>query len=44
MCIRDRGGLELNGREIYDDAEKEIEAIKSKMTLEYELPPLDLIG
>ena len=38
------GGLELNGREIYDDAEKEIEAIKSKMTLEYELPPLDLIG
>ena len=27
-----------------DDAEKEIEAIKSKMTLEYELPPLDLIG
>ena len=38
------GGLELNGREIYDDAEREIEAIKDKMTLEYELPPLDLIG
>ena len=38
------GGLELNGREIFDDAEKEIETIKSKMSLEYELPPLDLIG
>ena len=38
------GGLELNGREIYDDAERDIEAIKQKMTLEYELPPLDMIG
>ena len=38
------GGMELNGREIYDDAERDIEAIKQKMTLEYELPPLDMIG
>jgi len=38
------GGLELNGREIYDDAEKEIESIKSKMSSEYELPPYDFIG
>jgi hypothetical protein len=38
------GGIELNGREIYDDAEKDIEALKEKMTLEYELPPLDFIG
>ncbi len=38
------GGLELNGREMYDDAEKEIETIKSKMQLEYELPPYDFIG
>ena len=38
------GGLELNGREIYDDAERDIETIKQKMTLEYELPPLDMIG
>ena len=29
------GGLELNGREIYDDAERVIETIKQKMTLEY---------
>ena len=38
------GGLELNGREIYDDAERDIETIKQKMTLEYEVPPLDMIG
>ena len=38
------GGLELNGRQIYDDAERDIETIKQKMTLEYELPPLDMIG
>tara|TARA_Y100000994_G_scaffold180099_1_gene149024 strand:+ start:1063 stop:1905 length:843 start_codon:yes stop_codon:yes gene_type:complete len=38
------GGIELNGREIYEDAEKELEAIKEKMMLEYEIPPLDLIG
>jgi len=34
----------LNGREIYDDAEREIEEIRSKMALEYELPPYDFIG
>ena len=38
------GGLELNGREIYDDAIRELDDLKQKMTLEYELPPLDLIG
>jgi hypothetical protein len=38
------GGIELNGREIYEDAEKELEVIKEKMMLEYEIPPLDLIG
>tara|TARA_B100001996_G_scaffold57392_1_gene40732 strand:+ start:113 stop:958 length:846 start_codon:yes stop_codon:yes gene_type:complete len=38
------GGIELNGREIYDDAEKELEALKEKMLLEYELPPFDAIG
>ena len=38
------GGLELNGREMYDDAEREIEDLKQRMTLEYEVPPLDLIG
>ena len=38
------GGLELNGREIYEDGERELESIKQKMQLEYELPPLDFIG
>ena len=38
------GGIELNGREIYDDAERELEELKQKMSLEYELPPLDLVG
>jgi hypothetical protein len=38
------GGIELNGREIYEDAERELEAIRQKMSSEYELPPLDLIG
>ena len=38
------GGIELNGREIYDDAVKELEDIKSTMSNEYELPPLDMIG
>ena len=38
------GGIELNGREIYDDAEKEIEALRQRMSSEYELPPYDFIG
>lgn len=38
------GGIELNGRQIYDDAVRELQQIKDSMMLEYELPPLDLIG
>ncbi len=38
------GGIELNGREIYDDAEKELEALRSRMAMDYELPPYDFIG
>ena len=38
------GGIELNGRQIYDDAQKEIEVIMEKMSNTYELPPLDMIG
>ena len=38
------GGLELNGREIYDDGQRELDSILQKMQLEYELPPLDFIG
>jgi len=38
------GGIELNGRQIYDDAQKEIDVIMEKMSNTYELPPLDMIG
>tara|TARA_B100000287_G_scaffold352473_1_gene341937 strand:- start:1673 stop:2530 length:858 start_codon:yes stop_codon:yes gene_type:complete len=38
------GGIELNGRQYYEDAEKDLEDIRQRMSLEYELPPLDLIG
>ena len=38
------GGTELNGRQIYDDAEKDLERIKVNMSNTYELPPLDMIG
>ena len=38
------GGIQLNGRQIYDDAIKEIEEIEYSLKTEYELPPLDLIG
>ena len=38
------GGFELNGRQIYDDAEKDLERIQEMMSDTYELPPLDMIG
>ncbi len=38
------GGIELNGRQIYEDAQRELDDIKQRMTMEYELPPLDFIG
>ena len=38
------GGVELNGRQIYDDAEKDLEIIREQMSNMYELPPLDMIG
>jgi hypothetical protein len=38
------GGIELNGRELYDDAEKELESLRQRMSMDYELPPYDFIG
>jgi len=38
------GGVELNGRQLYDDAEKELEVIREQMSNTYEIPPLDFIG
>ena len=38
------GGTELNGRQLYEDAIRDLDEIKQRMSSEYELPPLDLIG
>ena len=38
------GRIELNGREIYEDAEREIDTLRSRMMQDYELPPYDFIG
>jgi hypothetical protein len=38
------GGTELNGRQLYEDAMRDLDDIKQRMSLEYELPPMDLIG
>lgn len=38
------GGIELNGRELYDDAERELSAIQERMSMDYELPPYDFVG
>ena len=38
------GGIEFNGRQIFDDAERELTTIRERMTFNYELPPMDLIG
>ena len=38
------GGIELNGRQLYDDGVAEMQAIEDKMSTEFELPPLDFIG
>ena len=38
------GGIELNGRQIYDDGQKDLDILIEKMSSTYELPPLDMIG
>jgi hypothetical protein len=38
------GGIELNGRQIYDDAVQELKEIQEQMLSTYEIPPLDEIG
>ena len=38
------GGIELNGRQIYDDGQKDIDILMEKMSSTYELPPLDMVG
>ena len=38
------GGVQLNGRQIYDDAVAELDEIEKQLKYEYELPPMDMIG
>jgi len=38
------GGVQLNGRQIYEDAIRELEELENTLKTEYELPPLDFIG
>ena len=38
------GGIEFNGRQLYDDAQAELDRIQERMMSTYELPPLDMIG
>ena len=38
------GGLELNGRQLYDDAVMELEKLDLKLMEEYAMPPLDFVG
>jgi hypothetical protein len=38
------GGVQLNGRQIYEDGVRELAEIEAKMPSTYEMPPLDMIG
>lgn len=38
------GGIEFNGRQIYEDGQADLDKIQEKMMSTYELPPLDCIG
>ena len=38
------GGIELNGREIYDEGVKELQELRDRSSMDYEMPPLDFIG
>jgi|TARA_R110002020_G_scaffold54452_11_gene151858 hypothetical protein len=38
------GGIEFNGRQLYDDGQREVDEIRTQMLSTYEIPPLDLIG
>tara|TARA_B100002019_G_C21252767_1_gene592123 strand:+ start:1148 stop:1963 length:816 start_codon:yes stop_codon:yes gene_type:complete len=38
------GGVQLNGRQIYDDALNDLELLEKELRDTYEMPPLDMIG
>ena len=38
------GGIEFNGRQIYEDGQADLDKIMEQMSSTYELPPMDMIG
>ena len=38
------GGVSLNGRQLFEDGQKEIDELMEKSSSYYELPPMDMIG
>jgi hypothetical protein len=38
------GGVQLNGRQLYDDAVAELEVLEKELKDTYQEPPFDLIG
>ncbi len=38
------GGVSMNGRQLFDDAQKEIDELMDKSMSTFELPPMDMIG
>jgi len=42
--IKMPGGVEFNGRQLYDDGVQELEKLQEQMSTTFELPPLDFVG
>ena len=38
------GGINLNGRQIWEDGNREVKELESRMMTDYSLPPMDMIG
>lgn len=38
------GGITLNGRQIWEDGDKEVKELEARMLTDFSLPPMDMIG
>ena len=38
------GGITMNGDQIYQQAQEELNKIEDEMLTKYEMPPMDMIG
>ena len=38
------GGINLNGRQLWEDGDREVRELESRMMTDYSLPPMDMIG